>query len=73
MAQGKAAQKILNEPQKRNIIPTKMTGMGSDGANITSGEGIGVNRRLKEQNAHMVLLVQIYMYLSTLMAQTFYK
>ena len=31
-----------------------MIGFGSDGANVMSGEGKGVHRRLKEQNAHMV-------------------
>jgi len=56
------AQEILNEAQKRNVPPTKMIGFGSDGANVRCGEGKGVNGRLKEQNAHMALLVKIFLW-----------
>jgi len=56
------AQEILNEAQKRNIPPTKMIGFGFDGANVMSGEGKGVNGRLKEQNEHMVSLVTIFLW-----------
>jgi len=56
------AQKILNEAQKRNISPTKMTGFGSDGANVMRGERKGVNGRLKEQNGHIVSLVKMFLW-----------
>jgi len=37
-----------------------MIGFGSDGGNVMSGEGKGINGRLKEQNAHMISLVEIF-------------
>jgi len=53
------AQEILNDAQKRNAPPT-MIEFGSDGVNVMSGEGKGVNGGLKEQNGHMALLVKIF-------------